>query len=64
MGAIIKNFRPTVKNALQGYLTVQLSKSGIEISDNVLHVKDGDWWLGLPSMPYYKTDGSKVWKKL
>jgi hypothetical protein len=64
MSVLIKDFRSTVKNTLRGYLTVQLCKSGIEISDLTLHVKDGDWWVGLPFKPYYKADGSKGWKKI
>ena len=57
MGIEIKEFRPYQQNTLQGFVTVLLQPSGLEIRDLTYHVKDGNRWLNMPAKPYEK-DGA------
>jgi hypothetical protein len=56
MAIEITDFRPHVKNTLQGFLTVRM-----EIRDLALHRQNGKRWLQLPSKPYTKPDGGQGW---
>lgn len=57
----IINFRPFLKNSLQGFLTLRLIATGLEIRDIALHEKNESRWLSLPSKPYQKKDGTQAW---
>ena len=56
----ILNFRKFEKNTLRGFLEVELP-SGLCIRDLSYHVKNGSRWIGYPSKPYEKEDGSQSW---
>jgi hypothetical protein len=57
----ITSFEPYCKNTLQGFMTVRLTETGLEIRDIAVHQKNGNRWLQLPAKPYKKPDGSKGW---
>lgn len=64
------DWRPVVKNTLQGFLTLKLSPSGIVLHECSLHeTADGRRWISLPSKPQIGEDGRHrtdptTWKKL
>jgi hypothetical protein len=53
----IKEFRPYVKNTLQGFCTVLLQPSGLEIRDLTVHQKGDRRWINMPSRPYQNSEG-------
>lgn len=55
----IVDFKQHAKNTLQGFLTIRLTTTGLEIRDLALHQKNGNRWLQLPAKPYKKPDGGK-----
>ena len=57
----VTDFRPYVKNTLQGFLTIRMTNVGLEIRDLALHKQNGKRWLQLPAKPYKKPDGSQGW---
>ena len=62
MNIEITSFTPYRENTtLQGFLSVLLTETGLEIRDIALHQKSGKRWLQLPAKPYKKPDGSKGW---
>lgn len=61
MTVAVIEFRPHQKNTLRGFLTIRLTKVGLEIHDLALHQKNGKRWLQLPAKPYQKHDGSQGW---
>ena len=61
MAIEIIDFRPYIKNTLQGFLSIRLTSVGLEIRDVGLHHKDGKRWLQLPAKPYTKSDGKQGW---
>lgn len=61
MNIEITSFTPYQKNTLQGFLTVRLTETGLEIRDIALHLKNGNRWLQLPAKPYTKPDGRPGW---
>lgn len=56
----IVEFRPFVKNTLQGFATVLLP-SGMEIRDLTVHQKNGQRWIGFPARAYKKENGTEAW---
>jgi hypothetical protein len=56
----ILNFRKFEKKTLRGFLEVELP-SGMCIRDLTLHEKHDSRWIGYPSKPYTKEDGSQSW---
>lgn len=61
MNIEITSFEPYRKNTLQGFLSVRLTETGLEIRDLALHKKNGKRWVQLPAKPYKKPDGGKGW---
>jgi hypothetical protein len=55
---IASNWRPLLKSRVHGFLTPILDPSGIELGECSLHEKGGKRWIGLPSRPQNKRDGS------
>lgn len=53
-------FRKLVKNTLQGFVTVRMTKIGIEIRDITVHEKNGKRWLGMPAKPQIDKTGSPI----
>ncbi len=51
------NFRPMVRNTLQGFFTVKLAPSGLVLRECSLHERDGKRWIGLPSKPQIDAEG-------
>jgi hypothetical protein len=60
---VATNWKPHVKNTLQGFLTLTLP-SGLVIHNCTLHRKNGVRWLGLPAQRYSKDDGSTSYATL
>ena len=58
MGIEITKFRKYEKNTLQGFMSILMTGIGLEIRDCTVHQKDGKKWIGLPSRPYEKEDGT------
>ena len=61
MGIDIVDFRKREKNTLRGFLTVRLTKVGLEIRDCNVHHKDGKRWIGLPARQYTDKNGEERW---
>lgn len=61
MNIEITRFKQYSKNTLQGFLSVRLTETGLEIKDIALHQENGNRWLQLPAKPYTRPDGSKGW---
>jgi hypothetical protein len=57
MSVEIVKFREHKKNTLQGFLTILLQPSGIEIRDLTVHEKNGKRWIGMPAKPYLDDSG-------
>jgi hypothetical protein len=53
----IVKFREYRKNTLQGFLTVLLQPSGLEIRDCTVHQKGDKRWIGMPAKPYQDDSG-------
>ncbi|MFC1580021.1 hypothetical protein ACFL4N_03825 [Thermodesulfobacteriota bacterium] len=54
------DFRKWKKNTLQGFLTLRMEPSGLEIRDVCLHEKAGKRWLSMPAKQYLK-EGESTW---
>jgi hypothetical protein len=59
----IKNFKSFTKNTLLGFFDVELD-SGLVLCGCTLHQTGGRHWIGLPSKPYTKDDGTQSWTKI
>jgi hypothetical protein len=57
MSIIASDWRPMVRNTLQGFVTLQLSPSGFVFRECALHVKGERRWIGLPSKPQIDAEG-------
>jgi hypothetical protein len=57
---VATDWKPFTKNTLRGFVTIVLP-SGLKIKDVSLHERDGKQWIGLPSKPYRKQDGSTTY---
>lgn len=65
MNVEILKFTPLQqKKSLQGFVSVLLTKPGLEIGGIAVHEKDGMRWLQLPARPYKKPDGKTGWSYL
>jgi len=53
----IVKFTPCDKNTLQGFLTVEMTKLGLEIRDLTLHQKNGHYWIAYPSRQWTDDEG-------
>jgi hypothetical protein len=51
------DWRPVVKNSLQGWCVLELSPSGIILRDCSLHERDGARRVALPSKPQLDAEG-------
>jgi hypothetical protein len=60
---IILNFKPFEKNTLRGFFDLELP-SGMILAGCALHLKNDQWWVGLPSKPYTAADGTQSWTKI
>lgn len=56
----VLKFQPHEKNTLRGFLEVEMP-SGMCVRDLTLHKKNGKRWIGYPSKPFTKEDGSQGW---
>ena len=56
----ISNWKPYVKNTLQGFFTLRLP-SGVLLHGLTYHTQNGARWVGLPAKEYKKDDGTKSW---
>ncbi len=57
----IVKFAPRDKNTLKGFLTVEMSKIGLELRDLTLHQKNGHHWISFPSREWTDEQGEKKW---
>lgn len=56
-GLFVDDWKPFEKNTLHGFFTIT-TPSGLRIRECSLHERDGNRWVGLPSKPWIKSDGS------
>jgi len=61
---LVTNWKPYEKNTLRGFLSLTLPSSRLVIHNCALHQKEGARWIGLPSRPYSKADGSTGYSPL
>ena len=59
-GFMVKEWRPYVKNTLQGFLSLELP-SGLVLHGFTLHQKNGSRWVSPPAKEFTKADGTKSW---
>jgi DNA-binding cell septation regulator SpoVG len=57
---IAADWRPVVKNSLQGFLSLTLP-SGMIVRECSLHQKDSSRWVSMPAREY-KKDGESKWR--
>jgi hypothetical protein len=57
MSIVASDWRPMVRNSLQGFLTVRLEPSGLVLRECPLHTKGNKRWVGLPSKPQLDAEG-------
>jgi hypothetical protein len=57
MSITASDWRPMVRNTLQGFVTLELAPSGMRLRECALHEKDGRRWIGLPSKPQLDAEG-------
>jgi hypothetical protein len=60
---IILNFKSMERNSLRGFFDLELA-SGMILNGCMLHTKDGHRWIGLPSRPWSKEDGTQSYAKI
>jgi len=51
------DWRPVVKNSLQGFCVLELSPSGLVLRDCALHARDGKRWVSLPAKAQIDAEG-------
>jgi hypothetical protein len=56
-------FKLVEKNTLRGFFDLELP-SGMILSGCMVHTKNDQWWVGLPSKPYTAADGTQSWSKI
>ena len=61
MAIEVVSFREYQKNTLQGFVTLLLTTTGMEIRDITLHEKDGQRWISMPSKEYTDKYGERKW---
>jgi hypothetical protein len=61
--ARILSFKLVEKNTLRGFFDLELP-SGMILSGCMVHTKNDQWWVGLPSKPYTAADGTQSWTKI
>jgi hypothetical protein len=54
------SWRPFRKNALQGFVAIELLPIGLKISDIPVLISSGKAWATLPSKPVLGADGKQV----
>ena len=59
----VLNFKPFDKNNLRGFFDLELP-SGLILHGCTLHTDDGHYWIGLPSRPWSKQDGTQSYAKV
>jgi hypothetical protein len=58
-------FRPHVKNTLQGFVDLHLTRTGLVLRDCCWHRhENGKEWVSFPARPYEARDGSTAWQPL
>ena len=57
----IVNFRPHLKNSLQGFVSIFFPTVGLEIRDCTFHKLNDKRWIALPAKPYTTKDGKTSW---
>jgi hypothetical protein len=56
----IVRFNLCQSNTLQGFVTIRMTRIGLEIRHIAMHEKPGNRWIQLPSKPYEK-NGQTSW---
>lgn len=56
---IAADWRPVVKNSLQGFFTLKMP-SGLILCECMLHESNGKRWIGMPAKPQTHKDGTPV----
>src|SRR5215469_3838764 len=60
----VKEFKPHLKNTLQGFATLSLPTVGLVLHECPFHREaSGNRWVGLPSRSYMQS-GTKKWARL
>ena len=57
MPVVILEWKPLLRNTLQGFAKIRLGKS-MSIRDVAIHTKDGKRWAALPSKPVLDQQGN------
>jgi hypothetical protein len=58
-------FRPHIKNTLQGFADLELTRVGLVIRDCCWHWhENGREWISLPARPYTDNNGNTMWSPL
>lgn len=58
----IVKFRKCNKNTLQGFITIEIDKTKMEIRDLALHQKNGNYWIKFPAKPFTdERSGEQKW---
>lgn len=57
----IVNWKPYVKNTLQGFGTIQFLEIGLEIRECCFHTKGKKRWISFPAKEFVRKDGGKSW---
>jgi len=50
----IVKFRKCNKNTLQGFITIEIDKTKMEIRDLALHQKNGNYWIKFPGKTFHR----------
>jgi hypothetical protein len=54
---VIADWKAWESGTLRGFFTAHLA-SGLVLHELMLHERDGKWWIGFPSKPMLRTEGS------
>jgi hypothetical protein len=60
----VSDFKPFVKNTLQGFFTLTIKPLGLEIKGCTYHVKADKRWVGLPARPWTDAEGTQQWESI
>ena len=56
------NWKPFVKNTLQGFVDLEVAEPGLVIRGVCLHEKNGKRWVSLPAKPWTDKEGNQQWQ--
>lgn len=57
-------FKPFVKNTLQGFCTLRMEPSGIVIKECSVHEKNGQRWISFPGKPWTDREGKTAYRNI